>query len=151
MYHVIGADGVQYGPVDEAALKEWIAQGRVGTSSLTFKTGETQWIPLRDRPEFAGLVSTPVPPPPAPGVPPVPGAPMPAPVGPDQPKDWLAALLLSVFLGGLGVDRFYLGHIGLGIAKLVTFGGCGIWWLIDVILIATGSVRYAPGRPLVRT
>ncbi|KAA0252465.1 NINE protein [Acidobacteria bacterium ACD] len=151
MYHVIGADGVQYGPVDEAALKEWIAQGRVGTSSLTFKTGETQWIPLRDRPEFAGLVSTPVPPPPAPGVPPVPGAPMPAPVGPDQPKDWLAALLLSVFLGGLGVDRFYLGHIGLGIAKLVTFGGCGIWWLIDVILIATGSVRDAQGRPLVRT
>lgn len=151
MYHVIGADGVQYGPVDEAALKDWIAQGRVGTSSLTFKTGETQWIPLRDRPEFAGLVSTPVPPPPAPGVPPVPGAPMPAPVGPDQPKDWLAALLLSVFLGGLGVDRFYLGHIGLGIAKLVTFGGCGIWWLIDVILIATGSVKDAQGRPLVRT
>lgn len=147
MYHVIGADGVQYGPVEEAALREWVSQGRVGATSLTFKTGETQWIPLRDRPEFAGLVSTPVPPPPAPGLPPVYGQP----VGPDAPKDWLAALLLSVFLGTLGVDRFYLGHVGLGIAKLVTLGGCGIWWLIDVILIATGSVKDAQGRPLVKT
>ena len=151
MYHVIGADGVQYGPVDEAALREWIAQGRVGTSSLTFRTGESQWIPLRDRPEFASVVSTPAPPPPAPGLPPVPGTAMPAPVGPDQPKDWLAALLLSVFLGTFGVDRFYLGHVGLGIGKLLTLGGCGIWWLIDVILIATGSVKDAQGRPLVRT
>jgi TM2 domain-containing membrane protein YozV len=65
-----------------------------------------------------------------------------------QPKDFLTALLLSIFVGGLGVDRFYLGYIGLGILKLVTFGGCGIWTLIDIILIATRKLNDADGNPL---
>jgi len=65
-------------------------------------------------------------------------------------RDWLTALLLSIFLGTLGVDRFYLGHTGLGIAKLLTFGGCGIWALIDIILIATDQMKDAEGRPMVR-
>ena len=51
--------------------------------------------------------------------------------------NWLAALILSIFLGSLGVDRFMMGQIGWGIFKLITLGGWGIWWLIDVILIAT--------------
>lgn len=51
--------------------------------------------------------------------------------------NWIVALLLSIFFGTIGVDRFVMGHIGLGLLKLVTFGGFGIWWLIDVILIAT--------------
>jgi RNA polymerase subunit RPABC4/transcription elongation factor Spt4 len=63
-------------------------------------------------------------------------------------KDWLVALLLSIFLGGLGVDRFYLGYIGLGILKLITGGGFGIWWLIDVILIATDKLRDSKGNAL---
>ena len=66
-------------------------------------------------------------------------------------KEWLVALLLSVFLGYFGVDRFYLGHVGLGLAKLLTAGGCGIWYLIDIILIATGSLRDAQGQELVKT
>jgi hypothetical protein len=65
-------------------------------------------------------------------------------------KDWLVALLLSIFLGGFAVDRFYLGHIGLGILKFVTCGGCGIWNLVDIILIAIGNVKDAEGRPLKR-
>jgi len=71
-----------------------------------------------------------------------------APAAADDSKDWLAALLLSIFLGQLGVDRFYLGYIGLGVLKLLTAGGCGIWWLIDVILIATDGLKDPKGRPL---
>lgn len=55
----------------------------------------------------------------------------------DRKVNWLLALLMSIFFGELGVDRFIMGHIGLGILKLLTGGGFGIWWLIDVILIAT--------------
>lgn len=65
-------------------------------------------------------------------------------------RNWLVAVLLSVFLGTLGIDRFYLGYPVLGILKLITAGGCGVWWLIDLILIATGVVTDANGRPLER-
>lgn len=51
--------------------------------------------------------------------------------------NWIFALLMSIFFGTLGVDRFILGHIGLGLLKLITMGGFGIWWLIDLILIAS--------------
>jgi len=44
---------------------------------------------------------------------------------------------MSIVFGSLGVDRFIMGKIGTGILKLITFGGLGIWWLADVILIAT--------------
>jgi hypothetical protein len=66
-------------------------------------------------------------------------------------KEWLTALLLSIFLGGLGVDRFYLGYTGLGVAKLLTLGGCGIWSIIDIISIATNKMTDAEGRPLQKT
>lgn len=51
--------------------------------------------------------------------------------------DWVLALVMSIVFGQFGVDRFIMGHVGLGILKLITFGGFGIWWIIDVILIAT--------------
>ena len=51
--------------------------------------------------------------------------------------NWTLTIIMSVIFGGLGVDRFLMGHIGLGILKLITAGGCGIWWLIDIVLIAT--------------
>ena len=63
-------------------------------------------------------------------------------------KEWVIALILSGLIGSLGIDRFYLGHIGLGILKLVTCGGFGIWWIIDFVLIAMRKVSDADGRPL---
>jgi len=65
------------------------------------------------------------------------------------PKEFTTALLLSFFLGSLGVDRFYLGYTGIGVAKLLTLGGCGVWSLIDFILIATRNLTSADGQPLV--
>jgi len=63
--------------------------------------------------------------------------------------DWTTLLILSVLLGGLGVDRFFSGHIGLGVLKLITVGGCGIWAIIDIIMIATGKFRDGEGRLVV--
>ena len=68
-------------------------------------------------------------------------------------RDWLVALLLSVFLGVLGVDRFYLGKVGTGILKLLanlaTFFTLGlIWVVIDIILIATKKLTDKEGLKL---
>ena len=66
-------------------------------------------------------------------------------------KDWLTAVLLAFFVGFLGIDRFYLGYTTYGVLKLLTLGGCGIWALIDLILIAMNNVTDANGMPLRRT
>lgn len=50
-------------------------------------------------------------------------------------KDPTTSLILSILVGGLGVDRFYIGDVGIGVVKLVTAGGLGIWWLVDLFVI----------------
>jgi hypothetical protein len=72
-------------------------------------------------------------------------------VGPVSDKEWLPALLLAFFVGCFGVHRFYTGHVGIGIVQLLTLGGCGIWALIDFIMIITGSFKDVNGLPLKKT
>lgn len=52
-----------------------------------------------------------------------------------QTKDPTIAIILSVLTGGLGIDRFYIGDTIMGVLKLITCGGCGIWTIIDLFLI----------------
>ncbi len=61
-------------------------------------------------------------------------------------KSQLVALLLALFVGVLGIHRFYLGYTGIGIVQLLTFGGLGIWALIDLILIITGDLKPKTGN-----
>jgi len=63
-----------------------------------------------------------------------------------SPKSRLATTILAWVLGGLGVDRFYTGHIVLGIVKLLTWGGFFIWWIIDFIMAVTGKRKDKQGR-----
>ena len=63
-------------------------------------------------------------------------------------KGFVATLLLALFLGGLGVHRFFVGKIGTGVLQLVTLGGLGIWALIDIIMIILGSFKDKNGLPI---
>lgn len=65
-----------------------------------------------------------------------------------SPKSRLAAAVLAWFLGVFGIHRFYVGKIGTGVLMIVTFGGLGVWVLIDFIMILIGSFQDKQGRYL---
>src|ERR1035437_1585826 len=111
--------GSEHGPYGYADLQGHARSGNLkATTAVRRADGTGSWFPASD---IQGLFSQ---------------------------KDWMVTLLISFFLGGLGIDRFYLGYTGLGILKLITCGGCGIWSLIDFIMIAIGSLNDADGLPL---
>ncbi|MBT4694581.1 MAG: TM2 domain-containing protein [Planctomycetaceae bacterium] len=86
----------------------------------------------------------------------MPGQPMPGMMAPagyaggggKSDKQKIVAALLCWFLGAFGVHRFYLGHIGIGVIQLLTLGGCGVWTIVDFIMILTGGVKDDQGREL---
>jgi TM2 domain-containing membrane protein YozV len=122
-------------------IRQWIAEGRAAPQMLAqFNDGE--WKPLATFPEFSAAVSN---------VPPVAAPPA---VAAANAKSRVAAALLGIFIGGLGIHRFYLGYTGIGIAQIiVTFCTCGIghlWGFVEGILIIAGVAitTDAEGRPL---
>jgi Predicted membrane protein len=64
----------------------------------------------------------------------------------ERKTDWRVLFHLSFWLGFLGIDRFYAGKTGSGILKLITMGGIGIWWVMDIINIANGNYTDATGK-----
>jgi hypothetical protein len=105
-------------PVDTATLQNWAKSGFVKPDTMVTEVATGYAYQARQIP---GIFSS---------------------------KSYVTALLLSFFFGVFGVDRFYLGHVGVGLGKLFTFGGLGIWALIDFILVATKNVKDSQGVPL---
>ncbi len=66
-------------------------------------------------------------------------------------KDWTTLLLLSILLGSLGVDHFYTGKIGTGILKLITLGGCYIWWIIDIVNVVSEKFVDSDGNVVMKS
>lgn len=61
-------------------------------------------------------------------------------------KSWLTTLLLCFFLGGFGIHSFYVGKTGVGIIQLLTLGACGIWTLVDFIMILCKNYKDSEGK-----
>ncbi len=142
-------EGKLYGPVSRAELEQWVKEGRVHTQCHVSAEGAQHWIWAAELFPHLALIQRPnaatSTPPPCSTTPPQPYP------GPVSDKSRLVAGLLGLLMplaGFFGVHRLYTGHIGMGVLMLITCGGCGIWQLIDVILVFAGSVTDAAGRPL---
>ena len=66
-----------------------------------------------------------------------------------KPQSKSTMAIICFFLGGLGIHRFMMGHIGIGVLMLLTGGVCYILWLVDFIRILTGDLKMADGQDLI--
>lgn len=141
-------EGKVYGPVPRAELVQWAREGRVSAGCLVSPSDSDHWLPVSGvLPEVVWPASA--------TAPPNPRIAAPQPVYEVRPRtsdrSRLVAGLLGLLLPLVGINgahRLYTGHIGLGILMMITCGGCGIWQLIDTILVFAGSVRDVDGLPL---
>lgn len=126
-----------------------------------FAEAQQQEAPPPSPPRAAAAATPPAPPPAPPAAPPpspaagqsaAPPPPVSAPPGAPQPRQFLITLVLCLvgILGIAGLHRFYTGKIGTGVLMLVRLGACGIWTLVDIIMIALDKFTDAEGRPLAR-
>jgi len=114
----VSVPGQEFDPIDLNTLKTWAKSGQIKPDTLVTDTATGSQYSARQVP---GVYSD---------------------------KEFMTTLLLSIFLGSLGVDRFYLGQTGAGLGKLFTFGGCGVWSIIDIVLVATRKLNDANDLPL---
>lgn len=145
-----GDDGLVYGPVSLEELRKWANEGRLTPQTPVSRDGAATWqTAVTLFPDLASVQR--------------PSGPNPytevasryqtryGDVGEQREysdRSKIAAGLLGLFLGAYGVHRFYLGYPGIGLAMLLTCGGCGIWSFIDAILVFSGSVPDGDGLPL---
>jgi hypothetical protein len=110
--------GQEFGPYSVQELQALAAEGQLKASAKVHSTSGGGWFPAREIPWVF------------------------------SDRNFVIAVLISFFLGALGIDRFYLGYTWIGLAKLCTLGGLGIWAMIDFFLIALGKVPDSAGRAL---
>jgi TM2 domain-containing membrane protein YozV len=146
MYHIIGSDGRQYGPVSVEQLREWMQQGRVTLQTKVRADAGGDWQPLAGFPEFSNFAAAP---PMASGSPAV--AP---PSSADRASTKLAAGLCGILLGSLGIHKFILGYTGAGlIMLLVTVLTCGMASPVVAVIGLIEGILYLtkPDEEFVRT
>jgi|YelNatPaOPRAMG01_1025707.scaffolds.fasta_scaffold31810_3 TM2 domain-containing membrane protein YozV len=176
-YSIVGMDGRQYGPVDVNQLYQWALEGRITPDMKIIDHTTNNTFPASAMPELSAVFSTPnqhtfhpSPPPPYQGgpqyyPPQYPNGFNPYPNGnlhlrqDGKPyKNKYVAGLLGIFLGALGIHRFYLGYNSIGLVMLLVtlilgyFGGgliMAIWGIIDGVMCLTGNMRDADGYPLI--
>ncbi len=113
----VQALGQEQGPLDFNSLAQMAINGQVKGDTPVRSAEAQQYFPAKEVP---GLFSD---------------------------KEWLTMVLIAWIGGSLGIDKFYKGETGLGVAKLLTCGGCGIWALYDAIMILLRKQHDVDGRP----